>query len=298
MGRPSGTRACVRERAEATATRIRENWHGPWGQVGTNCLTHGKTLIAIWFTIHKMDMNSCSCFYMRPYTIKPTTLHSLPESLVKQPRQTRSQQRQHAMLAAGLKLTETRDWDQVTIVDIAAENGFSVGSFYTRFRDKKAYLEVLTTLVAEQMRLRMDVYAKRAEEAGHDGPRLLAGFLDEALNTYTRLRGIFRASVLNRKQLEETPGNAFLQLRLYSCEQFTRLLLPHLTMDEATARRRLGFAHQMMNSTLVNAVLTDPGPLHMNQPAFREEMIDVLLAYLDLPRQPPPPAVVPASGGS
>ncbi len=225
---------------------------------------------------------------MRPYVIKPAALQSLPESLAKQPRQTRSHERQRAMLAAGLKLTETRGWDQVTIVDIAAENGFSAGSFYTRFRDKQAYLEVLTTLVADQMQVRMDAYVARAEQAGHDAPNLLAGFVDEALNTYTRLRGIFRASLLNRKrrQSEETFENPFLRVRLYSCEQFTRLLLPHLALDEVSARRRLGFAHQMMNSTLVNAVLTDPGPLHMNEPAFREEMVDGLLAYLDLPRKP------------
>ncbi|MEO7128220.1 MAG: TetR family transcriptional regulator, partial [Rhodoferax sp.] len=56
---------------------------------------------------------------------------NLSERLTAPPRQQRGRDRQQALIEAGLQLTGTRDWADVTVGDIAAALGCSVGTFYT-----------------------------------------------------------------------------------------------------------------------------------------------------------------------
>jgi hypothetical protein len=50
----------------------------------------------------------------------------------------------------------------------------------------------------------------------------------------------------------------------------------------AAAQARLRFAHQMLQGVLINAVLTDPGPLKHDDPGFARELTAALQAYLGL----------------
>jgi hypothetical protein len=86
-------------------------------------------------------------------------------------------------------------------------------------------------------------------------------------------------SILHRGKDTSHP---FVAMRMYSCRQFIDFLMPHMVLRGKAAKTRLKFAHQMMNSTLVNAVLTDPGPLHVSDPAFKREMIFALCAHLGI----------------
>ena len=87
----------------------------------------------------------------------------LAEQHTSAPKRQRGRERQQALVEAGLRLTDTRRWSEVTVGDIAAEIDCSVGTFYTRFRNKDAYFAVLQTLLAEVLTQRL--------EAFHTAPR-------------------------------------------------------------------------------------------------------------------------------
>ncbi len=215
-------------------------------------------------------------------------LTGLPSSHVLPTMQLRSLERQKAMLSAGLKLTEQADWEKVSVAEIAAVNGFSVGSFYTRFQNKQAYLDVLISIVALQIRKKMDIFI--AEQCAQNEPAVqkLDNFIAQTIHTFLSLKGIIRMSVVNRRK--DTNGEVvtypFTEARAYSCEQFVQLMMPYLNVQESAQGEqyhvRLSFAHQMINSTLMNAILTDPGPVHLNDEVFKQEMVAAISAYIGL----------------
>ena len=59
-------------------------------------------------------------------------------------------------------------------------------------------------------------------------------------------------------------------------------MAPYLNGQDENAQLRLSFAHQMINSTLMNAILTDPGPVHLNSDVFKQEMVTAISAYIGL----------------
>ncbi len=211
-------------------------------------------------------------------------LFGLPSSHVLPTMQLRSLERQKAMLSAGLKLTEQSDWEKVSVAEIAAVNGFSVGSFYTRFQNKQAYLDVLISIVALQMRKKMDVFIEQQRTNSESGLQKLDSFVQQTIHTFLSLKGILRMSVVNRRK--DTNGEVviypFTEARAYSCEQFVQLMTPYLSHNDENAHVRLSFAHQMINSTLMNAILTDPGPVHLNSEVFKQEMVAAISAYIGL----------------
>ena len=54
------------------------------------------------------------------------------------PKQSRGHQTRARLIEACLRLVEDRPFEQISIADIAAEAGMSVGNFYRRFRSKEA----------------------------------------------------------------------------------------------------------------------------------------------------------------
>lgn len=209
-------------------------------------------------------------------------LDGLPSSHVLPTMQIRSLERQKAMLSAGLKLTEQADWEKVSVAEIAAVNGYSVGSFYTRFQNKQAYLDVLISMVALQMRKKMDIFIAQQQAKNESALQNLDSFVAQTIHTFLSLKGIIRMSVVNRRK--DTNGEVvvypFTEARAYSCEQFVQLMTPYLSDHDESAQVRLSFAHQMINSTLMNAILTDPGPVHLNSDVFKQEMVAAISAYI------------------
>ncbi len=215
---------------------------------------------------------------MKTQSFDSEKFSELPEGLIRLPLQQRSRDRQKALLSTGLRLTASHQWSKVTVAEIAASSGMSVGTFYTRFRDKQAYLEVLVTLVADQMRQHMDEYVELELAKKQTATKLLNSFVSHSIDTYAKLEGVFRASVLTRTEESDHP---FIVLRTYSREQFIHLLRPYFKAHGTSTTLKLGFAHQMINSTLVNTILTDPGPLRLKNENFRLELVNAMAAYLN-----------------
>ena len=67
-----------------------------------------------------------------------------------QPKQARSIARRQVLLDYGVGLFNERGLDEISIQDITREVGFSTGSFYSYFADKKEYFVAVQTAVAAQ----------------------------------------------------------------------------------------------------------------------------------------------------
>lgn len=216
----------------------------------------------------------------------------LSDQLTAPPRQQRGRDRQQALIEAGLQLTGTRDWADVTVGDIAAAIGCSVGTFYTRFHNKEAYFDVLLGLVTELMQQRADAFYADPARQSETPAQFIASWVALVLNSFSVHRGLYATAVLGlRRRPDAATDSPLLRLRDHGREQFAATMARRPGWRSAAARQRLQFAPQLLQGVLVNAVLTDPGPLHLGDAALQQQLVAALCAYLGLAT---PTAQVPA----
>ncbi|MDR3454964.1 MAG: TetR/AcrR family transcriptional regulator [Rhodoferax sp.] len=208
----------------------------------------------------------------------------LSELLTAPPRQQRGRDRQQALIEAGLQLTAARDWADVTVGDIAAAIGCSVGTFYTRFHNKEAYFDVLLGLMTELMQQRADTFYAAPERQSETPAQFIASWVALVLQSFSMHRGLYAAAVLGLRRLrpEMAAASPLLRLRDQGREQFAAAMARRPGWRSAAARQRLQFAPQLLQGVLINAVLTDPGPLHLDDAALQPQLVAALCAYLGL----------------
>lgn len=195
--------------------------------------------------------------------------------------QPRAQATRDSLLAAGRHLLSTRDFDDVSIAELAAANSLSVGSFYGRFRDKEAFFAVLQRQVTAEWLQQADALLR--QRAWRSAPRLVQALCRLAIDTFRRDAGFFRAALKHASTQPEswTPVK---QAGLAVATRFESALAPLLTqLPPAERGLRIRFAVQALYGTGVNAVLNDPGPLHLADPALEREMARMMGLYLSLP---------------
>lgn len=208
-----------------------------------------------------------------------------PRHLVHPPQQRRGHVRQQALIRAGLHLTETRDWDAITVGDIAAEIGCSTGTFYTRFHSKEAYFDVLLEHMVASMLDRNEAFYTDPRRRVESTSEFISHWVRLGVGSFQRHRGLYATGTLNVRRLsaEARASTPLLRLRARS----RALLLSnwqrhHPGWDQPEAQGRLLFMHQMVQGVLLNAVLTQPGPLQLDDPRFTHELTLAACAYLGL----------------
>ncbi|MEZ5606671.1 TetR/AcrR family transcriptional regulator [Ottowia sp.] len=208
----------------------------------------------------------------------------LPSRLAAPPRQRRGRERQRALIKAGLHLTARRNWADVTIADIAAAIGCSIGTFYTRFHTKDAYFDALLELVVEAMLRYTAEFHAAPERRTESAPQFVAQWVHLAVHSFRQHRGLYAAAVLDQRRMsdEARATSPLTRLRERSRELLLAAMARRAGWRSRAARARLVAAHQMLQGVLINAVLTDPGPLFLDDPALETELVRMLRAYLGL----------------
>jgi AcrR family transcriptional regulator len=197
------------------------------------------------------------------------------------PVQARAHATRDALLAAGRALLADRDFDALSIADLAGRAGLSVGSFYGRFRDKEAYIDQLQLQVTTEW---VDAATRMFDAQRARGADATA-IVRELCATVVRLlrtdAGFLRAA------LRHTPSAArwtpMKRTGRAVVDMAARLLvgaLPHLPAGQRTVRVR--FAMQIVYGTVINAVLNDPGPLALDDPKLERELARVMCLYLGI----------------
>jgi len=206
-------------------------------------------------------------------------------SILQPPRQRRARETEQALLSAGRELLAQRDFAAVSVAQIAASCQVSVGAFYGRFRDKMAYFEALRTLVVEETAQSVERYLAQ-ERWGEVATRTV---IEKTVRFLVRgvaaNRGVIRASLRHASTRPEEwlphrqSGEAVV-------DRMVVLLVPRLTLPAAEAELRVRFAMQAVFSLLVNAVLNDSGPVHLDDERLACESSRLVACYLGLEDKP------------
>lgn len=183
-------------------------------------------------------------------------------------KQARSRATRDALVRAGKKLCEIKDFDELSVAEIAAAAGCSVGSFYSRFTDKDGFFRALVGDAAERDRPRASLPPIDPKQPIDD---VLAEAVASTLASYRKRRGLIRATI--RRSMTEPA--LWEPSRKRGQELADRLVtrLTHTFPDDADLERRVRFACQMLYGTLNNAVLIAPGPVQLDDAALEGELL-------------------------
>lgn len=166
--------------------------------------------------------------------------------------------------AGSVLLEEHGDLDRFSVEDIARRANTSVGAFYRRFDSKDAFLaviqerEISKVVNATEDSLRRDAFWR-------DGPAEVVA--DRIVELYVtaikRHRGLYRASLL-RAGADGTGWSPMKTANRALVDLIVPRLMGHLPDAEGVDREMIcRIAMQLMAGLLVNALLNDPGPLHI-----------------------------------
>jgi AcrR family transcriptional regulator len=209
-------------------------------------------------------------------------LRSAPRVAALRTVQPRAAATRDALLAAARRLLADRDFDELSIAEIASSAGLSVGSFYGRFRDKASFFALLQQQVTAEW-LDRGVRLLNAPGTQDLSARQWADVIcADYVAVMREDRGFVRASLRH----EPARGNAWAPIRQTGQRYVDALVavlgprLPHL--DPAEREPRLRFAMQVVFGTGFNAVLNDPGPIGLDDPRFAPELARMMSAYLEI----------------
>ncbi|CCD83776.1 conserved protein of unknown function [Bradyrhizobium sp. ORS 285] len=203
-------------------------------------------------------------------------------------RQQRSRETTLALLTAGAELLRTRSLAELSISDLCADIGATVGAFYSRFDSKEAYFNALLALTLEDGREQLlKLPASEAAPAG-DLDAQCHLLVRGTVLWMRRHKGVLRAALV-RSENGSNNWTGFKDLAQALSQRAALLLRP--TADGASAGRRkptataeerktVAFGIQVVLGTLVNAILNDPGPLSIDDDEIAERLGACLVLLL------------------
>ena len=183
-------------------------------------------------------------------------------------RQKRGQVTFDALIDTAFALLADREFDEISIADLAQKAGYSVGAFYARFRSKD---ELFDAMVLQHLQNRRKVRQAQFEET--DDETLLHDLLDETVHYYWGRRRFWRAALIRSIREPEF----WAPMRNLSHE-FADALLARFgaragraltKAEEANVRFAVQLAFGLINNTILNR----PGPFFLEQGLFIENLV-------------------------
>ena len=183
-------------------------------------------------------------------------------------KQARSRATRDALVRAGKKLCEIKDFDELSVAEIAAAAGCSVGSFYSRFVDKDAFFRALVGDAAERDTAATEPPVNDPQQSIDE---ILAEVIAATLAAYRKRKGLIRATI--RRSMADPA--LWEPSRKRGQEHADRLVarLAVIFPGDVNLERRVRFACQMLYGTLNNAVLIAPGPFQLNDKNLGPELL-------------------------
>jgi len=182
-------------------------------------------------------------------------------------KQGRSQKTRDRLLAVGFKLLRRKDFDQLSVADIARAAGCAVGSFYQRFFDKDQYFYALAEMRRTQSSTQLEGWYQATTLES-----IVARAMERELGFVLDHPDFWRAA-LKRGTTDPAFWEGFRTLGRLSVDRFleaySRLRNRKLTDEDI---ERIRFAFQMVRGTLNNTLMNQPGPLRLEDAGFRRQM--------------------------
>ncbi len=183
-------------------------------------------------------------------------------------RQKRGQVTYDALIETCFELLREKEFDQISIAELAQKAGYSVGAFYARFRSKN---ELFDAMVQQHVQNRRKVRQRQFEQT--NDARLLHELLDETVHYYWDRRRFWRAALIR----SITEPAFWAPMRKLSHE-FADALLGRFRARAGRAltsgeEANVRFAVQLAFGLINNTILNRPGPFFLEQDLFSENLV-------------------------
>ena len=192
---------------------------------------------------------------------------STPLASSRRVRQKRSQKTYDALIDTTFKLLQQREFDEISIAELAQRAGYSVGAFYARFRSKD---ELFDALVAQHIEDRFN-RRKRIFDAATD-ETLIADLMEDLVEYYWTRRRFWRAALIRSMtdpEFWEPVRRQGLEFGDWLIDRIGARARRALTEPEQANVR---FALQLALGTINNTIINRPGPIFMEQVLFVEQL--------------------------
>lgn len=201
-----------------------------------------------------------------------------------QAQQPRSRKSQERYLDAAARLLEQNSWDSVSIADIAAEAGMSVGGFYARFKSKDALLHVLHERYESR---RTEYFNAFLEARGPEQmlPQRVSALVNAVANWMHGNRNVLRTLLLRfwsePHDFEKSFGE---QLEDHYAGAVVYLVGDGNEIRHHDAKKAARLAINVVTASCRDALVLKPPPrpsaLSRTKSEFKQELTRVVLCYL------------------
>ena len=182
-------------------------------------------------------------------------------------KQNRSKKTYDALIKKGFQLLKKREFDSITVAELAQSAGYSVGAFYTRFRSKDEFFDAM---VAHHLKNRHATSEHLFSTLHNDD------FIDELIKDvvhYLWINHKFWRAALVRSMRDPEFWAPIRQSGHNLASMFIGRLNEQVNhtltdMEETNIR----FAFQITFGTINNTIINQPGPIFMNQKLFTEKL--------------------------
>ncbi len=201
---------------------------------------------------------------------------------VARPKQARSGVTREAFLQALERLLSADEFEAISIAQIAAEAGRSVGAFYTQFKDKEELLEGLSARYEEE-RGSSGKDFEPGQYVGKDLDFVVRDVVSRTVKEYRNRAGLFRALMQVRRKTPITDAGQRAQMAILY-DSIASILLSKLDRDNKSAEKSVRLAFLMLISTCVSVILypadVHPSTVKLSDKELIDECTRSMLAYL------------------
>jgi AcrR family transcriptional regulator len=202
-------------------------------------------------------------------------------------RQKRSQKTYDALIETTFKLLQQREFDEISIAELAQKAGYSVGAFYARFRSKDELFDALLAQhIEDRLTARTRIFSSATDET------LVSNLMTDLVKYYWTRRRFWRAALIRSMKdpdFWEPVRRQGLEFGAWLIERIGVRAGRALTEPEQANVR---FALQLALGTINNTIINRPGPIFMEQVLFVEQLtraFRLVSGYDALPAVPLPP---------
>ena len=193
-------------------------------------------------------------------------------------KQRRSQITYNKLIEAGFKLLETRDFDSISIAEIAKKAGYSVGAFYARFENKEEFFLALVHKHNAGRQEAMDNFFSKNRDRD-----LIGLYVQQTVKRLWNARFFWRAAL--RRSLDD--ADFWIPFRALShrvADNFVKAKSDEIGRPlTKTEEMDIRFALQIVLGTINNAMTNRPGPLMPEHRDFQKRLVEAfrLVSHYD-----------------
>ncbi|MDD9908471.1 MAG: TetR/AcrR family transcriptional regulator [Ahrensia sp.] len=189
---------------------------------------------------------------------------------------------------AGVTALNKMRFDELKVSHLAELSGNSVGSFYTRFADKDAFIGALRAYAIASITREFVAHFTVDKLQQSERNEALGQLVDLLSDIFTsRYRGVLRESLLRILD----PDDPWARMR-QSAQEITTILNDALSHSfpeygEAETHIRLRFAFQLIVGVLQNDLINDYHVFSTRDHSVRHGLKDAVCAYMNAPISQP-----------